>query len=47
MDKLHLEATSDEITEILARVKSMGQEEKRLLTEEEFLGIYESVRKSA
>ena len=47
LDKLHLEATSDEITEILARVKSMGQEEKRLLTEEEFLGIYESVRKSA
>lgn len=44
LDKHNLEATNDEIAEILSAVKAQGREKKRLLTDEEFIHIYESVK---
>lgn len=39
LDKMGLSATEEQTAEMLARVKSMGQQKKRLLTEDEFRRI--------
>ena len=43
LQKYDLQADADQITEILAQVKALGQEKKRLLTEDEFFTIYQKV----
>ena len=43
LDRNSLSADDEQITELLARVKHKGSEEKRLLTNEEFLEIYHTV----
>lgn len=43
LEKLDLHADSEQIAQILTQVKELGQKEKRLLTDEEFLNIYHNV----
>lgn len=39
LDRLHIQATDEQIAEILARVKALGIEKKRLITDAEFQDI--------
>jgi isopropylmalate/homocitrate/citramalate synthase len=43
LEKLNLEVPADSVDKILDRVKTMGMEKRRLLTEDEFKAIVESV----
>ncbi len=43
LDKFNLNATEEEAAEILSRIKALGAEKKRLVTEDEFKEIYSTV----
>ena len=43
LDKFNLNATEEDAAEILSRIKALGAEKKRLVTEDEFKEIYTTV----